>query len=150
MLPILTNYVCQLDTSWSYHRERSLPWGNASVRSSWKAFSQLVIKVGGPTVGSAIPGLEVLGSIREQAEQARGSKPVSNIPPWPLHQFLFPDLLEFQSWPPLVMNSNVESVSWINIFLPNLLLGHNVCAGIRHYQITKTSTSLGSELKGGR
>ena len=27
-------------------------------------------------VGGAIPGLVVLGSIREQAEQARGSKPV--------------------------------------------------------------------------
>ena len=38
-----------------------------------------------------------LGSIREQAEQSRGSKPVKNIPPWPLHQFLLPDLLEFQS-----------------------------------------------------
>jgi hypothetical protein len=34
-------------------------------------------------VGGVIPGLVVLGSIREQAEQARGSKPVSNIPPWP-------------------------------------------------------------------
>jgi hypothetical protein len=34
-----------------------------------------------------------LGSLREQAEQARGSKPVSNIPPWPLHQLLLPDLL---------------------------------------------------------
>jgi hypothetical protein len=30
----------------------------------------------------------------------------------------------------LVMNSNVESVSWINPFFPNLLLGHDVCAGI--------------------
>jgi len=46
-LPFLYNlivpagYVCQLDTSWSYHRERSLPWGNASMRSSFKAFSQL-------------------------------------------------------------------------------------------------------------
>jgi hypothetical protein len=38
-----------------------------------------------------------LGSIREQAEQARGSKPVRNIPPWLLHQLLLPDLLEFQS-----------------------------------------------------
>jgi hypothetical protein len=38
-----------------------------------------------------------LGSIREQAEQARGSKPVKNIPPWPLHQLLLPDLFEFQS-----------------------------------------------------
>jgi hypothetical protein len=48
-------------------------------------------------VGDAIPGLVVLGSIRKQAEQARGSKPISNTPPWPLHQFLLPDLLEFQS-----------------------------------------------------
>jgi hypothetical protein len=59
-------------------------------------------------VGGAIPGLVVLGSIRKQAEQARGSKPVSNIPPWPLHHLLYPDLLEFQSCPPLVMNSNLE------------------------------------------
>jgi hypothetical protein len=48
-------------------------------------------------VGGAIPWLVVLGSIREQAEQARGSKPVRNIPPWPLHQLLLPDLLGFQS-----------------------------------------------------
>jgi hypothetical protein len=37
-----------------------------------------------------------LGSVREQAEQARDSKPVRNIPPWPLHQLLLPDLPEFQ------------------------------------------------------
>jgi hypothetical protein len=43
-------------------------------------------------VGGANPGLVVLGSIRKQAEQAKGSKPVSNIPPW----LLRPDLLEFQ------------------------------------------------------
>jgi hypothetical protein len=48
-------------------------------------------------VGGAIPGLLVLGSIREEAEQARGSKPVNNIPPWPLHQLLLPGLLGFQS-----------------------------------------------------
>jgi hypothetical protein len=48
-------------------------------------------------VGGTISGLVVLGSIREQAEQARGSKPVKSIPPWPLHQLLLPDLLEFQS-----------------------------------------------------
>lgn len=48
-------------------------------------------------MGSAVPGLVVLGSIREQTEQVRGSKPISNIPPWPLHQLLLPDLLEFQS-----------------------------------------------------
>jgi hypothetical protein len=65
------------------------------MRSSCKAFSQLVIKGAGPLVGSAIPGLVILGS--KQAEQARGSKPVSNIPPWPLHQLLLPDLLQSQS-----------------------------------------------------
>jgi hypothetical protein len=41
-------------------------------------------------VGGVIPGLLVLGSIRKQAEQARGSKPVSSIPPWSLHQLLPP------------------------------------------------------------
>jgi hypothetical protein len=48
-------------------------------------------------MGGTIPGLVVLDSIRKQAEQDRGRKPVSNIPPWPLHQLLLPDLLEFQS-----------------------------------------------------
>jgi hypothetical protein len=67
------------------------------MRSNCKAFSQLVIKGGGSLVGGAIPGLVVLGSIREQAEQARGGKPVKNISLWPLHQLLLPDLLEFQS-----------------------------------------------------
>jgi hypothetical protein len=67
------------------------------MRSSCGAFPWLVIKREGPIVGGAIPGLIVLGSIREQAEQARGSKTVRKIPSWPLHQLLLPDLLEFQS-----------------------------------------------------
>jgi hypothetical protein len=62
------------------------------MRSNCKAFSQLVIKGERPLVGGAISGLVVLGS-----EQARGGKPIKNIPPWPLHQLLLPDLLEFQS-----------------------------------------------------
>ena len=67
------------------------------MRSSCKALSKLVIMAGGPIVGGAIHGLVVLGSIRQQTEQARGSKTVSNIPPWPVYQLLLPDLLEFQS-----------------------------------------------------
>ena len=97
---VLAGFVCQLDAGWSYHRERSFSWGSASMRSSCGASSQLVIKWGGPLVGGAIPGLIVLGSIREQAEQASGSKPVRNVPPWPLHQLLLLDLLEVQSWLP--------------------------------------------------
>jgi hypothetical protein len=60
------------------------------MRSSHKTFSQLVIKGEGPIVGGAIPGLVVLGSIRKQAEQARGSKAVSSTSPWFLHQLLPP------------------------------------------------------------
>jgi hypothetical protein len=67
------------------------------MRSSCKAFSQLVIKGERPLEGGTISGLSVLASLREQAEQARGGKLVRNIPPWPLHQLLLPDLLEFQS-----------------------------------------------------
>jgi hypothetical protein len=78
------------------------------MRSSCGAFSQLVIKKGRSLVSGAIHGLAVLGSIRKQAEQARGSKPVSNIPPWPLYQLLLPDLLQFQSGLPLLMKNNME------------------------------------------
>jgi hypothetical protein len=45
---------------------------------------------------------------RKQAEQAKGSNPIRNTPPWPLHQLLLPALCEFQSRLPLVMNSNME------------------------------------------
>jgi hypothetical protein len=67
------------------------------MRSNCKAFSQLVIKEERPLVGGTIYGLVVLGSLREQAEQASGSKPIKNIPPRALHRILLSDLLEFQS-----------------------------------------------------
>ena len=67
------------------------------MRSNCKAFFQLLIKQEGPLVSGTIYGLVVLGSIRKQAEQAMGNRPVRNIPPWSLHQLLLPDLLEFQS-----------------------------------------------------
>ena len=35
------------------------------------------------------------------------------------------------------MNSNVEGISRINPFLPNLLFGHDICAGIE--TLSKTS-----------
>jgi hypothetical protein len=56
-----------------------------------KTCSQLMNKEGRPFVGGTISGLVVLGSIREEAEQARGSKTGKNIPPW----LLLPDLFEF-------------------------------------------------------
>ena len=63
-----------------------------------------------------------LGFYKRADWASQGSKPVKNIRSWSLHQFLLPDLLEFLSWHPLVININVESVSWINPFLPNCFL----------------------------
>jgi hypothetical protein len=68
-------FVCRLDTSWSYHRERSLPWGNASMRSSCKVFSQLVIKGGRSTCGwchpwAGSPGFYKKASWASQGKQA--------------------------------------------------------------------------------
>jgi hypothetical protein len=47
--------------------------------SNWWGRSQFIM-------GGFIPALVVLASIRKQAEQATRSKPVSSIPPLPLHQ----------------------------------------------------------------
>jgi hypothetical protein len=63
------------------------------MKSISKAFSQLVIGgrgEAGSIVGGAISGLIILGSLRKQAEQARGSKPLSNTPPWLPHPLLSP------------------------------------------------------------
>ena len=81
--------LCQLDTSQSHQRGRSLNWGNISMRSSCNIFSQLGNRELGsiqPIVRGAIPRLMPLGSIRKQDEQARVRKPVSSTLPWPLHQ----------------------------------------------------------------
>jgi len=61
------------------------PWEKASLRSSCKAFSQLVIKGGGgrgshwvvPSLGCSL-GFYKRASWARQGKQARGSKPVSN------------------------------------------------------------------------
>ena len=59
------------------------------MRSNCKAFFSISDQGEKALVDGTISGLAVLGSIREQAEQVRGCKPVKNIPPWPLHQLLF-------------------------------------------------------------
>jgi hypothetical protein len=60
-------------------------------------------------VGGASPKLVVLGSVRKQAEQARGSKPVSSIPPWPLHQLLPPGPFLFETLPAFLVKNDMES-----------------------------------------
>ena len=120
-------------------QRRSLSWGNVSMRSSCKAFSQLVIKGRRAHCGRCYPWTGVLGSIRKQAEQARGSKSVNSTPPWPLHQFLPPS--SCLVWVPVLTSFCNEqkcgSVSWINPLLFNLLLGPDVlCRNRNPYEDT--------------
>jgi hypothetical protein len=106
------------------------------MRSKCKAFPQLVIKGERPLVGGTISGLTVLASIREQAEQARESKPVRTS----LHGLCISScfLTCLSSSPDFLGDEQQHaSVSRINPFLPNLLLGHDVCAGIEN--LTKTN-----------
>jgi hypothetical protein len=67
------------------------------MRSSCKAFSQLVIKGERPLMGGTISGLVILVLEEIRLSKPGESKPVRNIPPWPLHQLLLPELLEFWS-----------------------------------------------------
>jgi hypothetical protein len=94
-----------------------------------------VIKGKKPLVGGANSGLVVLGSIREQAEQARGGKPIRTS----LHGLCISScfLTCLSSSPDFFGDEQQHgSVSQINPFLPNLLLGHDVCARIE--TLTKT------------
>jgi hypothetical protein len=76
-----------------------------------------------------------LGSIREKAEQGRkehlSMASASALAFWP-------------AWVPVLTSFGDEqqygSVNWLNPFLPNLLLGHDVCAGIE--TLTKTLTYI--------
>ena len=97
-------FVCHLDTSWSYHRERSLPWGDASMRSSCKEFSQLVIKGMGegpahcrwyhPWAGS--PGFYKKASHGKQGSMKYPSIPSASAPAsWP-------------AWVPVMTSSGAE------------------------------------------
>jgi hypothetical protein len=97
---VLADFVYQLDTGSSYHKEKSFSSINAYVISSFGAFSQLVIKceISHHCLTTIVVMSSLgLGSIRKQTEQARGSKSGSNITPWPIHEIQLPDLLEFQS-----------------------------------------------------
>jgi hypothetical protein len=71
---VLAGFVRQLDTGWSYHRERSFSWGSASMRSSCKAFSQLVIKGGRTHCGWCHPWAGSLGFYRKASWASKGKQ----------------------------------------------------------------------------
>jgi hypothetical protein len=121
--------LCQLDTGWSYHRERNFSGGSAStdpvVRSISDQGGRAPCEWNHPWAGS-------LGSIREQAEQATGGKAVKNIS---LHGLCIGSCfltclsssLDF-----LGDEQQYGSVSRINPFFPNLLLGHDILSRNRN------------------
>ena len=59
---------------------------------AYREFSSLITDGGKGklTVVGTIAGLVLLGSIRNQADQAIGNRPVSTTTPWPLHQLMAP------------------------------------------------------------
>jgi hypothetical protein len=138
LLGTCTGWVCV--STWhrrSYHKERSLPWGNASTRSSCKAFSQLVIKGGRAHCEWCHPWAGSLGFYKRASWASQGKQASSIIAPWPPPSAP----ASWPAWVPVLTSFGDEqqhgSVSRINPFLPtNLLLGHDVCAG------TETLTKL--------
>jgi hypothetical protein len=75
-------------------------------------------------MGGAIPGLVVLGCIRNQVELAMRSNPVSSTPPWSLHRLLPPGSCPV-SVPAFIFFQYEQycgSISQRNSFLPSLLL----------------------------
>ena len=78
---VLADFVCQLDRERKCLHEVQL-WGIFSISDQgWEGQAHC----GWCHLWAGSPGL---CCIRKQDEQPRGSKPVSTIPPWPLHQLL--------------------------------------------------------------
>lgn len=79
-----------------FSEKRNFSWENASIRLAsrlmWGSIfliNDLWKRAQHSRVGP--PGQVALGSIRKQAERAKGSKPRSSTPPWPLLQLLPPN-----------------------------------------------------------
>ena len=94
-------------------------WGIFSISDLWERVQ--------PIVGGATPGLLILNSIRKQAKQALRSKSVKqqpsmasvSAPAFRCLPCLSSCLTSFSD------EQQCGSISWINPFLPSLLLGHD-------------------------
>jgi hypothetical protein len=81
--PVLTCFMCHLDTGWSYYWERSFSWGSASLRSNCWAFHQRSLPV---SSGSLSPpsGLQ---SFSHTQYQIRFPSPLQSLPTFPPKSF---------------------------------------------------------------
>lgn len=117
-------YFCQLDTSLDISGKResqlrnclhqislsSSLWKHLLI-NSWCGRAQL-------TMDSTTLRLVVLDTLRKQAEQAVGTKPVSSISPWPLGQFL-PQVPAWVSSVDFTQPWTISVSAEINSFLSN-------------------------------
>ena len=112
------------------------------MRSSCKAFSQLVIKARRAHCGGRHPCPGGPEFYKKASWASQGKHLVNSNPPWLLHQFLPPG--SYPMWVPVLTSFGDKqqwgNVRWINPFLPNLLLGYDVCAGIE--TLTRTGGSV--------
>jgi hypothetical protein len=123
LVAVLASFVSTWH-SWSYHRERSFSWGNASMRSNCKSFSQLVKKEERPLVGG-----DKRAGWASQGKQERAS----------LHGLCISSCFltclssspDFFQWWTAMWKCKLNKP-----FPPQLLLGHDVCVGIE--TLTKT------------
>lgn len=88
------------------------------------------------TVNSVVPGLVVLGCIREQAEQAVGSKSVNNTSPWPLTSLCFL-VSAFHSFPDF-LHGGPQTMRWNEPVPPQDAFGH----GGYHSKIEGSRTTI--------
>jgi hypothetical protein len=104
------------------------------MRSSCKAFSQLVISGGGLSPLWVVPSLDWYSwnLWASQGKQARKQNPFTASASAPA---------SWDAWVPVLTSFGDEqqhgSVSWINSFLPNLLLGHDVLCSNRNLDYDK-------------
>jgi hypothetical protein len=129
--------VCPLDTGWSYHRERTFRWGSASMRSSCGAFFSVGDQGGRAYYGWCHSWAGSLGFYRRASWASQGKKASKKHPS--MASASAP--VSWPSWVPVLTSFSDEqqcgSVRWINLFLPNLHVGHDFCAGTE----TQTKTN---------
>ena len=91
---VLAGFV--LSTWLGLSQRKELQLGKCLHESCCGAFSQLVIKWGGPSSRWCHPWSGGLGFNKKGSWASHGSKPVSTAPPWPLHQRLLPNPFDLQ------------------------------------------------------
>jgi len=85
-----------------------------------------------PIAHSRTSGLLILGSIRTQGEKSTENKPVSSIPPYPLHQICIQLPAQLEFLPLLLLIMNCCPISEISPFLHGVFFCYGASSGNRN------------------